>query len=33
VRPGAVSSFSLPSGVCQVFGDLGINIEFEIGED
>lgn len=33
VTPGAVSSFSLPSGVCQVFGDLGISIEFEIGED
>jgi hypothetical protein len=33
LSPDGASSFSLPAGVCQVFGDLGINMEFEFGED
>jgi hypothetical protein len=33
LSPDGVSSFSLPAGVCQALGDLGINMEFEFGED
>jgi hypothetical protein len=33
ISPGATSSFSLAASVCQVFGDLGINIEFEFAEE
>jgi hypothetical protein len=30
---GEVSSFSLPSEVCRIFGELGVTLEFELTSD
>lgn len=33
LSPGALSGFNLSSGVCQIFGHLGVSLEFETAED
>jgi hypothetical protein len=33
LSPGSLSGFTLPAGACHVFGELGINVEFDLVGD